>query len=81
MVFQNKNAKKALTAFTLDDPLKGSSHFTLPKNELFLGIFHKTSIIDIYMILFELDKSTLKVYEKNFFSFYIIFILKISASS
>ena len=41
-------------------PLKGSFHFIRPKNELFLGIFHTTPIIDIHMILFGLDKSTLK---------------------
>ena len=31
----------------------------------FFGIFHTTPIIDIHMILFGLDKSTLKVYEKK----------------
>ena len=62
-------------------PIMGSSHFRRPKNELVLAIFHTTSIIDIHMILFGLDKSTLKLYEKNFYSFYVIFIFKISASS
>ena len=47
--------------------IKGSSHFTRPKNELFFGIFHTTPIIDIHMILIGLDKSTLKVYEKKKF--------------
>ena len=44
--------------------LKGSSHFTPSKNRFFkrLWIFHTTPIIDIYMILFGLDKSTLKGY-------------------
>ena len=44
---------------------KGLYHFIRPKNELFSGIFHTTPIIDIHMILFGLDKSTLKVYEKK----------------
>ena len=45
--------------------IKEPSHFTRPKNELFLGIFHTTPVIDIHMILSELDKSTLEVYEKK----------------
>ena len=56
--------------------------FTRPKNELLLGIFYTNSRIDIHMILFGLDKSTFKVYEKKKIdSFYIIFILKISEIS
>ena len=54
----------------LKNVLKGSSHFTCPKNELFLGIFHTTPIIDIHMILSGLNKSSLKVYEEK-----ILFIL------
>ena len=45
--------------------IKGSTRFIHPKNELFLGIFHTTPIIDIHMILFGFDKNTLKVYEKK----------------
>ena len=57
------------------------SPFTRQKNELFLGIFHTTSIINIHMILFGLDKNTLEVYEKkNFLILHNIYI-KISASS
>ena len=53
------SSKKLHRSFTL------KSQFTCPKNELFLGIFHTTPIIDIHIIIFGLDKSTLKVYERK----------------
>ena len=42
-----------------------------PENELFLGIFRTTPIIDIRMILFGLDESIHKVYEKKIFFYFI----------
>ena len=56
--------------------LKESSHFTHPKNELLFGIFHTTPTIDIHMILFGLDKSTLKVNEKTNFIHFTSFLYK-----
>ena len=45
---------------------------------LFLGIFYTTPIIDIHMILFGLDKSTLKVYKKKLFILHNYYIKNLS---